>query len=559
MKRFLHILAIVAVLLTSNLSAMAQNYQDDYLFSSISPSGDTLFYTIRNDSVWVVAPCIDVYGGRSWDTHIEPTGAMIIPDSVSWQSENYAVDGIDNSAFSACRGITSVVLPNTLAVIGSYAFFFCTSLYSVTIGESVTDIYYNAFTLCDSLTIVNCLPEIPPTLYWSNVQFYYNGYEIEYIEGFQSDVFYHVTDINTRASDQNGRQFNIPCDTKNAYVSAWSNLYPFYEPLDTVFHITLNVNNESMGTTSALTNIRCADSSVVIYAEAIDSCHFGQWSNGSTANPDTIFLTGDTSITAIFVHDFTAEICMVSVENGHNTVLWNNEQEVGGYNIYREGNIAGEYELLASVPYSSPTLWMDTSSRPTTRSYRYRMTATDMYGHEMNPGNVHKTMHLSINQGLGGRWNLSWTPYEGAEYTTYIIYRGADATDLQQIDIMPADGNTSYTDETAPEGDVYYQVGIVMSTPCSGGTQTATGAKSTSISLSNIATNSAVGIKDISNTNVLVYSQEGHIIVEGADGDPVRVFDMVGRCVGDGSQRLPAGVYMVKVGTRPARKVVVMR
>ena len=557
MKRFLHILAVAAILLTSIHSAMAQNYQDDYLFSSIAPSGDTLFYIIRNDSVWVVAPCAEVHGSRSWDTHIKPTGALIIPDSVSWQGINYAVEGIDADAFFACRGITSVVLPNTLAVIDGYAFFFCTSLYSVTIGESVTDIFNNAFTLCDSLTIVNCLPAIPPTLYLSDVQYYYNEYYgIVQREGSQSDVFYRVTDINTMASDQNGRHFNVPCDTKNAYISSWGTLYPFYEPLDTVFNVLLNANDDSLGSVSALTNIRCADSSVVIYAEAIDSYHFGQWSNGSTANPDTVFLTGDTTITAIFVYDFIAEICMVSVENGHNTVLWNNEQEVGSYNIYREGNIAGEYELLASVPYSSPTVWMDTSSRPTTRSYRYRMTATDLYGHEMNPGVVHKTMHLSINQGLGGRWNLQWTPYEGAEYITYIIYRGTNATDLQQIDIMPADGNTSYSDETAPEGDVYYQVGIVMSTPCSGGTETAMGAKSNSISLSNIATDSAVGISNVENDGIDVYSQNGRIVVRGTT-DRVLVYDMVGRQVEN--QSLRTGVYLLKIGDHPPRKVVVIR
>lgn len=557
MKRFLHIMAVAAILLTSIHSAMAQNYQDDYLFSSIAPSGDTLFYIIRNDSVWVVAPCAEVHGSRSWDTHIKPTGALIIPDSVSWQGINYAVEGIDADAFFACRGITSVVLPNTLAVIDGYAFFFCTSLYSVTIGESVTDIFNNAFTLCDSLTIVNCLPAIPPTLYLSDVQYYYNEYYgIVQREGSQSDVFYRVTDINTMASDQNGRHFNVPCDTKNAYISSWGTLYPFYEPLDTVFNVLLNANDDSLGSVSALTNIRCADSSVVIYAEAIDSYHFGQWSNGSTANPDTVFLTGDTTITAIFVYDFIAEICMVSVENGHNTVLWNNEQEVGSYNIYREGNIAGEYELLASVPYSSPTVWMDTSSRPTTRSYRYRMTATDLYGHEMNPGVVHKTMHLSINQGLGGRWNLQWTPYEGAEYITYIIYRGTNATDLQQIDIMPADGNTSYSDETAPKGDVYYQVGIVMSTPCSGGTETAMGAKSNSISLSNIATDSAVGISNVENDGIDVYSQNGRIVVRGTT-DRVLVYDMVGRQVEN--QSLRTGVYLLKIGDHPPRKVVVIR
>ena len=39
--------------------------------------------------------------------------------------------------------------------------------------------------------------------------------------------------------------------------------------------------------------------------------------------------------------------------------------------------------------------------------------------------------------------------------------------------------------------------------------------------------------------------------------ESVRVFDMVGRPVSN--HNLPNGVYMVKVGTLPARKVVVIR
>ena len=161
-------------------------------------------------------------------------------------------------------------------------------------------------------------------------------------------------------------------------------------------------------------------------------------------------------------------------------------------------------------------------------------------------------MHLAINQGIGGRWNLQWTPYEGAEYTTYIIYRGTTADSLEQIDIMPADGNTSYTDETATEGEVFYQVGIVMDNGC-----TSMETKLASISLSNIATNgSTQGIFNIKVDGISIYSEGGRIVVNGTT-DEVRVFDMTGRSIRN--ETLPAGVYMVKIGNYPARKMVVIR
>ncbi len=261
----------------------------------------------------------------------------------------------------------------------------------------------------------------------------------------------------------------------------------------------------------------------------------------------------DTTIYPIVIPPPAPSLCMVSVQNGYNTLIWNEEGEVLAYNLYRESNVSGEYEQIATIPYGSTFMWVDSSSRPTTRSYRYRISAVNNGG-ESQLSSVHKTMHLTINQGYGGRWNLSWTPYEGSEYTTYFIYRGTDATNLEQIDIMPADGNTSYTDETAPQGDVYYQVGIVMRSPCSGGNT-----KSNSISLSNIATNSSVGISSVVEESIYVYSRDGRVIIEGADEEQVKVFDMLGKCVGDCSHVLPDGVYMVKIGNHPARKVVVIR
>ncbi len=320
--------------------------------------------------------------------------------------------------------------------------------------------------------------------------------------------------------------------------------------------VTLAVNDDLYGTVSGM-GAYPYGSDVVIEATAAEGFHFAQWSNGSHNNPDTITVLGDTLLTAIFTDDVVPEICMVTVQNGRNTVLWDKGLEVTAYNIYRESTVVNEYELAATVPYDSLSMWVDTASRPATRSYRYRMTATDLYGYESEAGSVHKTMHLTISQGIGNRWNLVWTEYEGADYTTYVIYRGTHASNIQQIDVIPSGSNT-YTDEEAPEGDVYYQVGVMMTTPCNP-------TKAATISRSNVATNSTVGIGEVGGqrSEVNVYAVEGKIVVDGAEGETVRVYDVTGRMVQafthSSHQTLPAGVYMVKVGQHPARKVVVIR
>ena len=66
-----------------------------------------------------------------------------------------------------------------------------------------------------------------------------------------------------------------------------------------------------------------------------------------------------------------------------------------------------------------------------------------------------------------------------------------------------------------------------------------------------------VGIADVAADNVNIFVRGNSIIIEGIEEELVRVFDMVGRPVSN--HNLPNGVYMVKVGSLPARKVVVIR
>ncbi|MCB5995328.1 leucine-rich repeat domain-containing protein [Flavobacterium psychrophilum] len=82
------------------------------------------------------------------------TGAAEIPETVAYNSENYAVTAIGESAFEHCNNLTSVTIPNSVTAIENFAFFGCSGLISVTIPNSVTDIENGAFARCSGLTSV---------------------------------------------------------------------------------------------------------------------------------------------------------------------------------------------------------------------------------------------------------------------------------------------------------------------------------------------------------------------------------------------------------------------
>lgn len=56
---------------------------------------------------------------------------------------------------------------------------------------------------------------------------------------------------------------------------------------------------------------------------------------------------------------------------------------------------------------------------------------------------------------------------------------------------------------------------------------------------------------------ICITVRDGRIVVEGAEGEPVRIYDMMGRPMAN--RTLPTGIYMVKVGNRPAQKITVIR
>lgn len=76
-----------------------------------------------------------------------------------------------------------------------------------------------------------------------------------------------------------------------------------------------------------------------------------------------------------------------------------------------------------------------------------------------------------------------------------------------------------------------------------------------------------VGIGDVATKDIRVYSCDGEIVLEGTRGEAVSVYDMMGRRIfGMAAAPEPCrvavpqrGVYLVKAGNLPARKIVVVR
>lgn len=127
-------------------------------------------------------------------------GAVEIPSQVMHEGQQYTVTKIGGYAFSNCRDLTSVTIPNSVTTIGDKAFNICSGLTSITIPNSVISIGGNAFSSCSGLTSViipNNVVEIGSFAFYncSNLTSLTIGERISWIPSSFIANCQHLTDV----------------------------------------------------------------------------------------------------------------------------------------------------------------------------------------------------------------------------------------------------------------------------------------------------------------------------------------------------------------------------
>ena len=275
---------------------------------------------------------------------------------------------------------------------------------------------------------------------------------------------------------------------------------------------TLNVqsNDASLGTVTGSGTYEYLDT-VEISATAIEHHHFVRWSDGNTNNPRNYQIIGDANITAIFAID--THYVNVTCDIARGTVSGS------GYYAYGSACTVMAENIYTGFVFHS---W---SNGVTANPYVFAvLDDIELYAIFVAEGEEVYTVTVesadpSMGTASGGGQALS-----GGEVVIWATSNPGHRF------VRWNDNNTDSVRTVIVTADVTYTAYFEATTQ---------------------------SINDVMEEDIKIFVQNGQIVVDGVDDKDVRVFDMYGRLVDN--RMLSPGVYLVKIGDHPARKVVVIR
>jgi hypothetical protein len=330
----------------------------------------------------------------------------------------------------------------------------------------------------------------------------------------------------------------------------------------------------TISTVGALTF--CSGKSVVLTSSSSAN---NIWSSGESTQSITVTGSGSYTVTVGENCSNTSDpkvvtalmpppqsICIITVDNAtnHNQIVFekpSNKANIKKWLIYRETTTTDFFDFIGTVFPNDQSLFVDNTSQPDARAYRYKIQTLDTCGNSVY-GDPHKTVHLTINKGLNDHsWNLIWNAYEGINVVSYRIYRGTSAANLAYIDAVSA-SFVLYTDANAPnDANLYYLIEILTA-----GCNPNARQESYESIRSNVAQTAVTNIKSDFSSSKLIISpnpSNGSFIVDNTGFEPLnyKLINSIGVIVGEGSLNtgkntfslnLSKGVYLflTEVGSK---------
>ena len=228
----------------------------------------------------------------------------------------------------------------------------------------------------------------------------------------------------------------------------------------------------------------CAnDGAIDITISATNAIQSTIWSNSQTTEDITNLSPGYYTVTVTDVNGCSSnfgtevepvypnpiEICIVTVDTSTNTnkIVWNKpvSTDIEYFIIYRESSVAGEFLPVDTIPYNDLSEFTDPVAYPQLRSWRYKISVVNTCGIESIKSDAHKTIHITISQGLSGTYNVAWDNYEGFFFSTFDLYRFTDQNGWELIQSLPAT-NFSFTDTPPSTNGLDYIISITPPNTC---------------------------------------------------------------------------------------------
>lgn len=265
-----------------------------YDFSLVVPSGQTLYFNYVTGGVEVTYPNSNGSPvNNAWAGYEKPTGAIVIPSTVSCQGIEYQVVSISAFAFYNCGYHISVTIPEGVTSLGNSAFCYNTAMTTVSIPASVTSVGSQTFGFCNSLADVWIYAQVPPTT--------------------ASGAFYNTT--------LTGATLHVPCNSDSVYAVSvpWSG-FGSIDASQCMVTFTTGVNNSLHGTVTGGGSY-AHGTNVTLAALPTDGFAFICWQDGDTLNPRIVTALHDSTFIAMFFALRHDTVVSHEVEYIHDTVV----------------------------------------------------------------------------------------------------------------------------------------------------------------------------------------------------------------------------------------------
>lgn len=601
----------------------------------VTPSNHTVYFQLNNNEAQATYCSYNMpnYGSSL-------AGTLIIPDSVEYNNIRYPVTsigdnafhhayGIDTlilpntitaihtSAFCACADLKSVVIPNSVTTLGNLAFAACHQLSDLTIGESVVSIGNQAFDADTSLVTVN----IPNSVVTIGQSAFSQNYSLRTMRfgssvasiGFACftycynlDSLIFVTNVSPSYSGEfwgtpDTLHIIIPCGSYHSY-SYWFGTHHIYTVPTVQLNMTVASSQPQWGSATIVKDadsneVRC-DSSVVVKATSNYGYHFSQWSNGSTQVQDTLFISGDSSVSAIFaknhysltvasfdpslgsvagsgVYDYldTVVITATAIAPHYFFERWSDGSTESTHSVVITGNMA----LIAyfAIDTHSVIVNADSIAHGSVSGggrYTYGTVATITaapysgyrFSHWSNGATFNPYVFAVLSDTvLTAHFMADWEPYQDTIYLYDTVFVPVhDTTYVTHIDtvintVHDTVINTVYDTTVVNNTDTLWLHDTIYLPQYIHDT----------ILIHDTVYVPQEGIDGVDVLNAKVYTSQGRIVVEGAGFNMVTLYDVSGRILATKREEnnriwfdVPAsGTYLLKIGDHPARKFVVIR